>query len=86
MKGHREQLRLDIVWQGLKRLQERLLVKVHPSCSKGTLAFWRCHGEWPPRIAAGMDGVSWNLEEMLCVLHRAESRKWPTTRSPEDYE
>ena len=56
----------------MMRTQERLLVKVHPSCRRPQHFGDANTMEQPPRIAAAMWSGSLNLEDMLCVLHRAD--------------
>lgn len=62
--------------ESLKRAQERLPVKVQPSCSKRPKHVWRRqhHGmttkqQW--------SGASRSLKDKLVMLQRAESEKWP---------
>lgn len=58
--------------ESLKRAQERLLVKVQPSCSKEPPAVLRCQCQGTIKKNSSSNRARRSLEDKLCVLWRAE--------------
>jgi hypothetical protein len=75
-------LRLGIKWQAfLKGVQERLLVKVQPSCKRDPESEMPVPWNGSSRTADHKEqlwsNISLSLGGKLCVLQRVGQEKWP---------